>query len=483
MRFGLERMRRLLTALGSPQQAFRAIHVVGTNGKSSTARFAAAMLEAHGVRAGAYLSPHLETLRRAHPCRRRRTATPEAFGAAVERAAEAAAQGRAPRRRGRPRHAVRAADRRGASRARRARGWRWPSSRPGSAAAGTRPTCSTRRWSCSPASASSTRAGSARPLTDIAREKLAVVRARRARSCYGAPRPREAMDGVRRVDAAIGSASPCRSGRRPAPRLPALQRRAGRRRGGGAARRGRRREGAGRGRGTSWCPAASRCVGQRAADDRRRRAQPGGDGGARGGAADVAGVRPPRRCRLHPRRQGRRGDAAAAARAACRGPRLHRDANPRALPPATLASLAGAARVHRRDRPRARPAARARPGRASSPGPTGAVVATGSIYLVADLLSEPGKTESEHPVNDDDGPSVLAMIGSRRRGRRGGDPRLLRPRLRLRPGLPVKAGISAVQRLIFRRGPDLRRLRHRQPTASTPASRCCCCSSSSSGRR
>src|SRR4051794_41470373 len=59
MRFGLERMRRLLTALGSPQERFQAIHVVGTNGKSSTVRMCAALLEAHGVRAGAFLSPHL----------------------------------------------------------------------------------------------------------------------------------------------------------------------------------------------------------------------------------------------------------------------------------------------------------------------------------------------------------------------------------------------------------------------------------------
>ena len=29
MRFGLDRMRRLLTVLGSPQTAFRSIHVVG----------------------------------------------------------------------------------------------------------------------------------------------------------------------------------------------------------------------------------------------------------------------------------------------------------------------------------------------------------------------------------------------------------------------------------------------------------------------
>ena len=61
MRFGLDRMRRLLTALGSPQRRFRSIHVVGTNGKSSTARMAAALLDAHGVRSGTYLSPHLGT--------------------------------------------------------------------------------------------------------------------------------------------------------------------------------------------------------------------------------------------------------------------------------------------------------------------------------------------------------------------------------------------------------------------------------------
>jgi len=54
-------MRRLLTALGSPQERLRAIHVVGTNGKSSTVRMAAAILQAHGLTAGAYLSPHLTT--------------------------------------------------------------------------------------------------------------------------------------------------------------------------------------------------------------------------------------------------------------------------------------------------------------------------------------------------------------------------------------------------------------------------------------
>ena len=91
MRFGLERMRRLLTVLGSPQERFRAIHVVGTNGKSSTARMTAALLEAHGVRTGTFLSPHLTTF-----AERIRIGDAdlgaEVFGAAVQRAAAAAAK-------------------------------------------------------------------------------------------------------------------------------------------------------------------------------------------------------------------------------------------------------------------------------------------------------------------------------------------------------------------------------------------------------
>jgi dihydrofolate synthase / folylpolyglutamate synthase len=91
MRFGLERMRRLLTALGSPQERLRTIHVVGTNGKSSTVRMAAAILDAHGVTTGAYLSPHLTTF-----AERIRIGDSDleaaAFAAAVERAAAAAAK-------------------------------------------------------------------------------------------------------------------------------------------------------------------------------------------------------------------------------------------------------------------------------------------------------------------------------------------------------------------------------------------------------
>src|SRR5215203_1176328 len=59
-RLGLERMRKLTTALGLPQHRFASIHVVGTNGKSSVTRMTAALLEAHGLKAGACVSPHAD---------------------------------------------------------------------------------------------------------------------------------------------------------------------------------------------------------------------------------------------------------------------------------------------------------------------------------------------------------------------------------------------------------------------------------------
>ncbi|HEY5530303.1 MAG TPA: folylpolyglutamate synthase/dihydrofolate synthase family protein [Thermoleophilia bacterium] len=61
-RLGLERVTRLVHALGDPQKAYRSIHVVGTNGKTSTTRFISALLERHGLRVGSYVSPHLVSL-------------------------------------------------------------------------------------------------------------------------------------------------------------------------------------------------------------------------------------------------------------------------------------------------------------------------------------------------------------------------------------------------------------------------------------
>jgi dihydrofolate synthase/folylpolyglutamate synthase len=53
-------MHRLSTVLGMPQHRFASVHVVGTNGKSSVTRMIAALLEAHGMRTGACVSPHAE---------------------------------------------------------------------------------------------------------------------------------------------------------------------------------------------------------------------------------------------------------------------------------------------------------------------------------------------------------------------------------------------------------------------------------------
>jgi dihydrofolate synthase / folylpolyglutamate synthase len=63
MRFGLERMHSLLAQLGNPEREFQAIHIVGTNGKTSTTRFAEALLVAEGFHTGAYTSPHLSTFK------------------------------------------------------------------------------------------------------------------------------------------------------------------------------------------------------------------------------------------------------------------------------------------------------------------------------------------------------------------------------------------------------------------------------------
>ncbi len=63
MVFDLSRIEALLDLLGSPQRAYPAIHLTGTNGKTSTARMIDALLRAHGLRTGRYTSPHLATVR------------------------------------------------------------------------------------------------------------------------------------------------------------------------------------------------------------------------------------------------------------------------------------------------------------------------------------------------------------------------------------------------------------------------------------
>lgn len=60
---GLESTFKICEALGNPQESFRTIHVVGTNGKGSCSYYLAGVLQAHGIKTGLYTSPHLISLR------------------------------------------------------------------------------------------------------------------------------------------------------------------------------------------------------------------------------------------------------------------------------------------------------------------------------------------------------------------------------------------------------------------------------------
>lgn len=58
-KLGLDRIRNVLEALGNPQNAFRIVHVAGTNGKGSTCAIIESGLRAAGFRTGLFTSPHL----------------------------------------------------------------------------------------------------------------------------------------------------------------------------------------------------------------------------------------------------------------------------------------------------------------------------------------------------------------------------------------------------------------------------------------
>ena len=82
MRFGLDRMRRLLNVLGLPTPSFATVHVVGTNGKSSTTRMIAALLAREGLRTACFTSPHLLSYRERIQIGER-DIEPERFAAAI----------------------------------------------------------------------------------------------------------------------------------------------------------------------------------------------------------------------------------------------------------------------------------------------------------------------------------------------------------------------------------------------------------------
>jgi dihydrofolate synthase/folylpolyglutamate synthase len=59
----MTRIEAICEALNHPERQIPAIHITGTNGKTSTARIATSLLTATGLTVGTYTSPHLETLR------------------------------------------------------------------------------------------------------------------------------------------------------------------------------------------------------------------------------------------------------------------------------------------------------------------------------------------------------------------------------------------------------------------------------------
>ncbi|TDD03911.1 bifunctional folylpolyglutamate synthase/dihydrofolate synthase [Nonomuraea diastatica] len=59
----LDRIAALLDVLGSPQRAYPVMHIAGTNGKTSTARLAEALLRERNLRVGRFTSPHLVSMR------------------------------------------------------------------------------------------------------------------------------------------------------------------------------------------------------------------------------------------------------------------------------------------------------------------------------------------------------------------------------------------------------------------------------------
>jgi dihydrofolate synthase/folylpolyglutamate synthase len=58
----LARINALMDILGQPQRSYPAIHITGTNGKTSTARMVEQLLGAFELRTGRYTSPHVESV-------------------------------------------------------------------------------------------------------------------------------------------------------------------------------------------------------------------------------------------------------------------------------------------------------------------------------------------------------------------------------------------------------------------------------------
>ena len=90
-RFGLEPMRSVMSRMGDPHTRRRAIHVAGTNGKTSTSRLAGRVLLTQGYSAGVFTSPHLQTVEERIAVNGRQL-TPGQFAEAISEVAEVVAE-------------------------------------------------------------------------------------------------------------------------------------------------------------------------------------------------------------------------------------------------------------------------------------------------------------------------------------------------------------------------------------------------------
>ncbi len=61
--FKLDRVESLLDKLGNPHRAYSTLHIAGTKGKGSVSAMLASMAQAGGLKTGLYTSPHLHTYR------------------------------------------------------------------------------------------------------------------------------------------------------------------------------------------------------------------------------------------------------------------------------------------------------------------------------------------------------------------------------------------------------------------------------------
>ena len=401
-----------MTALGSPAGAFGSVHVVGTNGKSSTMRMIAAILARHGC-APAPTCRRTSSLRPSASASATPTSSPRRFAAAVaagrrappswstarspegDRVTQfealtaaayselAAARRRRRRRRGRARRALGRDERHPV-------GGAGADQRRPRAHALARPDDRRHRRARSSTSCAPARRSSSGP------------------TCIPTPTPRPSALRAERGARLIVAAG--RADGLEAARPGAIQRRnfAVARAAAeaflgplDAARRARRGRGDARARAASRSstPSRSRC-----STAPTTRPGHGGAGRGAGRRSSPAGA-PARRRRLGARRQGRRGDAAARCCRACAARRLHAAARTRARSrrrrsPRSPASSAAGRRAEIEPDPR-----RALGGRARARRADGVVVATGSIYLVADLCARPGARGEVDAVNED-GPSL-----------------------------------------------------------------------------